>query len=256
MQRSGHERGQGQSSNSYHQIEYDGNNREESISSGFEQSGFVGYQERAKHYPSYAVDSQSRSSLPIQQLSSYASYIPTNVSTRGRNYVRSRNRGGSSSRSRSRSKSGTGSGGTHTVSVSSEVLSRVGNRAIALYRNASSGEGEYSEYHVSSVALSRSEDTTDNNSETSSAYTCIPVQTTQMPQNLRGDPFRSAKIKTELCRNYMSGKGCLFGNKCNYAHGVEELKYTTLLALEDAGLVDVHTYRTHPCPTWISTGSW
>ena len=76
------------------------------------------------------------------------------------------------------------------------------------------------------------------------------------PQNLRGDPFRSAKVKTELCRNFMTAKGCPFGDKCNYAHGEHELKYTKLMDLERAGLVDIEIFRTHPCPTWIATGAW
>ncbi len=76
------------------------------------------------------------------------------------------------------------------------------------------------------------------------------------PQNLRGDPFRSAKVKTELCRHYNTPKGCPFGDKCNYAHGEHELKYTKLMDLERAGLVDIEIFRTHPCPTWVATGAW
>lgn len=75
------------------------------------------------------------------------------------------------------------------------------------------------------------------------------------PQNLRGDPFRSAKVKTELCRHYNTEKGCPFGNKCNYAHGEHELKFTKLLDLERAGLIDIEVFRTHPCITWLSTGT-
>mmetsp|Transcript_25441 Transcript_25441/g.55581 ORF Transcript_25441/g.55581 Transcript_25441/m.55581 type:complete len:955 (-) Transcript_25441:277-3141(-) len=80
-------------------------------------------------------------------------------------------------------------------------------------------------------------------------------RSTPLPQNLRGDPFRSAKVKTELCRNFMSGKVCQFGDKCNYAHGEHELKYTKLLHLENAGLVDVEIFRTRPCITWMATGA-
>lgn len=76
-----------------------------------------------------------------------------------------------------------------------------------------------------------------------------------LPQNLRGDPFRSAKVKTELCRHFGSAKGCPFGDKCNYAHGEHELKYTKLMDLERAGLVDIEIFRTHPCPTWVATGA-
>jgi hypothetical protein len=77
------------------------------------------------------------------------------------------------------------------------------------------------------------------------------------PQNLKGDPQRQAKVKTELCIHYLNGTPCPFGDKCNYAHGEEELKYTTLWELQQAGLInDVHTYRTHPCLSWVSTGAW
>ena len=76
------------------------------------------------------------------------------------------------------------------------------------------------------------------------------------PQNLRGDPFRSAKVKTELCRHYNTPKGCAFGANCNYAHGDHELKYTKLMDLERASLVDVEIFRTRPCPTWVATGGW
>jgi hypothetical protein len=77
-----------------------------------------------------------------------------------------------------------------------------------------------------------------------------------LPQNLRGDPFRSAKVKTELCRHYNSAKGCAFGDKCNYAHGEDELKFNKLMDLEREKLIDVEVFRTHPCFSWIATGAW
>ena len=43
---------------------------------------------------------------------------------------------------------------------------------------------------------------------------------------------------------------------CTYAHGEEELQMTKLVDLHEAGLVDMETYRTKPCLTWITTGSW
>jgi len=76
------------------------------------------------------------------------------------------------------------------------------------------------------------------------------------PQNLRGDPFRSAKVKTELCRHYNTPKGCAFGDKCNYAHGEHELKFNKLVDLEAAGLVDLEVFRCHVCFTWVATGAW
>ena len=77
-----------------------------------------------------------------------------------------------------------------------------------------------------------------------------------LPQNLRGDPFRSAKVKTELCRYYKTPKGCIFGDKCNYAHGEQELKFNKLMDLEAAGLIDVEVFRCHVCFTWVATGAW
>jgi hypothetical protein len=75
-------------------------------------------------------------------------------------------------------------------------------------------------------------------------------------QNLRGDPFRSAKVKTELCRYYKIGKECPFGDKCNYAHGQHELKFTKLMDLEHAGLIDIQIFRARPCCTWVMCGTW
>jgi hypothetical protein len=77
-----------------------------------------------------------------------------------------------------------------------------------------------------------------------------------LPQNLRGDPFRSAKVKTELCKFFNTEVGCKFGDKCNYAHGEQELKFNKLMDLERAGLVDVEVFRCHVCFTWVATGSW
>ena len=77
-----------------------------------------------------------------------------------------------------------------------------------------------------------------------------------LPQNLRGDPFRSAKVKTEMCRDYNKPGGCRFGDKCNYAHGVHQLKNQKLMDLAAAGLVDIEVYRTHVCVPWVATGAW
>lgn len=82
------------------------------------------------------------------------------------------------------------------------------------------------------------------------------TQENPQPQNLRGDPFRSAKVKTELCRFFNSSKGCAFGDKCNYAHGQNELKFNKLADLEEAGLVDLEVFRCHVCFTWVATGTW
>ena len=84
-----------------------------------------------------------------------------------------------------------------------------------------------------------------------------PATSAPLPQNLKGDPHRQAKVKTELCLFFSRGKKCPFGPRCNYAHGEDELKYTKLFELQKAGLVDdINSYRTHPCFSWISTGAW
>jgi len=93
------------------------------------------------------------------------------------------------------------------------------------------------------------------NTSMSAQTQSITLPSTPPPQNLRNDPHRLAKIKTELCLYYTQGWKCPFGSKCNYAHGIDELKYTKLIDMERAGLVDdVKTYRTHPCFSWVSSG--
>jgi hypothetical protein len=76
------------------------------------------------------------------------------------------------------------------------------------------------------------------------------------PQNFRDDPKKRARVKTELCQNFMMGKHCKFGKKCNYAHGRHELKLTKLKERHEAGLLDATTYRTRPCFNHIATGAW
>jgi hypothetical protein len=71
------------------------------------------------------------------------------------------------------------------------------------------------------------------------------------------DTNRKQRIKTELCLHYKNGNPCPFGVNCTYAHGQEELQKTRLMDLQRAGLIeDAETYRTKPCWTWVSTGSW
>jgi len=70
------------------------------------------------------------------------------------------------------------------------------------------------------------------------------------------DPVRKSRLKTEMCMHYENGTHCPFGSNCTYAHGEDELQMTKLMDLHRAGLVELDTYRTKPCLTWISTGSW
>ncbi len=71
------------------------------------------------------------------------------------------------------------------------------------------------------------------------------------------DISRKQRVKTELCMHYTSGRICPFGSNCTYAHGEAELQMTKLMDLQRAGLIeDVEMYRTKPCLTWVTTGSW
>jgi hypothetical protein len=85
------------------------------------------------------------------------------------------------------------------------------------------------------------------------------------PDSSRKSPFarnndddfvRKSRHKSEICMNWQKGKPCPFGANCAYAHGEEELQMTKLMDLHRAGLIDVETYRTLPCLTWVKTGSW
>lgn len=70
------------------------------------------------------------------------------------------------------------------------------------------------------------------------------------------DLTRKSRVKTELCMHYIKRTPCPFGSHCTYAHGEDELQLTKLMDLHRAGLADCETYRTKPCLTWVSTGSW
>jgi hypothetical protein len=74
--------------------------------------------------------------------------------------------------------------------------------------------------------------------------------------NLDDDSVRKSRMKTEMCMNWANNRPCPFGAQCTYAHGEDELQMTKLLDLHQAGLIDVDTYRTKPCLTWVATGSW
>jgi len=91
---------------------------------------------------------------------------------------------------------------------------------------------------------------------------CIPVNTNnnmqrtprKKAQSFRGDPQKRAKIKTELCKNFMNLGRCEFGVKCSYAHGGHELRLTKLHEWDN--FVDICTFRSRPCLDWVSTGAW
>ncbi len=63
-------------------------------------------------------------------------------------------------------------------------------------------------------------------------------------------------IKTEMCASISLGVACAFGNKCKYAHHADELSLQTLVERDEAGLIDIETFRTRPCLDYVMTGSW
>ncbi|CBJ28880.1 conserved unknown protein [Ectocarpus siliculosus] len=61
--------------------------------------------------------------------------------------------------------------------------------------------------------------------------------------------------KTELCRNYENGS-CTFGDRCAFAHGLDDIKHKTLRDLEKEGrIADASKYQACLCQTWVATGT-
>ncbi|KAL6945262.1 hypothetical protein ACO0QE_002711 [Hanseniaspora vineae] len=72
------------------------------------------------------------------------------------------------------------------------------------------------------------------------------------PKHARANPQRKLEInkinkslyKTELCESFVTTGKCRYGNKCQFAHGLSELK------LKDV----TDNYRTKHCSSWIKYG--
>ncbi|CAM9803750.1 unnamed protein product, partial [Ectocarpus sp. 8 AP-2014] len=61
--------------------------------------------------------------------------------------------------------------------------------------------------------------------------------------------------KTELCRNHDNGS-CTFGDRCAFAHGLDDIKHKTLRDLEEEGrIADASKYQACLCQTWVATGT-
>lgn len=57
-------------------------------------------------------------------------------------------------------------------------------------------------------------------------------------------PSPSARYKTELCRPFQESSFCRYGDKCQFAHGLSELR----------SLSRHPKYKTEPCRTFHTTG--
>lgn len=66
-------------------------------------------------------------------------------------------------------------------------------------------------------------------------------------QKKNGRPSTNTELyKTELCASYMStGGNCPYGEKCQFAHGMDELK----------SVDRPPKWRSKPCQNWVKTGS-
>jgi len=86
----------------------------------------------------------------------------------------------------------------------------------------------------------------------------IPAEpsTSSRPTSSRKKRKKKMHLKLEMCESILKGIDCNFGSKCTFAHNESELQLTTLREREDAGLVDIMTFRTRPCLDHVMTGSW
>ncbi|KAL2095655.1 hypothetical protein ACEWY4_007803 [Coilia grayii] len=72
----------------------------------------------------------------------------------------------------------------------------------------------------------------------------ISTSSLSSPKSLTPTPPISTRYKTELCRTYEESGTCKYGAKCQFAHGMEELR----------GLNRHPKYKTEPCRTFHTIG--
>lgn len=53
-----------------------------------------------------------------------------------------------------------------------------------------------------------------------------------------------SKVKTSLCKKWAETNSCPYGFKCQFAHGIEELRCN----------VDENSYKTKPCIAFFKKG--
>ncbi|XP_041920376.1 mRNA decay activator protein ZFP36L1 [Alosa pseudoharengus] len=72
----------------------------------------------------------------------------------------------------------------------------------------------------------------------------ISTSSLSSPKSLTPTPSISTRYKTELCRTYEENGTCKYGAKCQFAHGMDELR----------GLNRHPKYKTEPCRTFHTIG--
>lgn len=72
----------------------------------------------------------------------------------------------------------------------------------------------------------------------------ISTSSLSSPKSLTPTPSISTRYKTELCRTYEESGTCKYGAKCQFAHGMDELR----------GLNRHPKYKTEPCRTFHTIG--
>ena len=63
-------------------------------------------------------------------------------------------------------------------------------------------------------------------------------------KNINSPMKSNEKVKTSLCRKFCEKGYCPYGNKCQFAHGVAELRCVT----------DEHKYKTKKCISYSKNG--
>lgn len=96
------------------------------------------------------------------------------------------------------------------------------------------------------VAANNASSTVDSSSSTSPVV--APLATSPAPPAVKLEdkkPVNTQLYKTELCDSYMKFSYCPYGNKCQFAHGENELKRVSRPA----------NWRSKPCANWAKYGS-
>ena len=74
--------------------------------------------------------------------------------------------------------------------------------------------------------------------------------------------FDESKYKTTLCRHFNTQKGCSLGNKCNFAHGISELRLSNNNSSKEKKInnnkkkeFDPLNYKIVKCKFWEKDGN-